>query len=259
MSFTLRDMAFLAAGVEGGTWTPADITTALWLDASDGTTLFNATTGGSLVVDGGTVRRWEDKSGNGRHATNSTGPIYSAANDRLQFNGSTYLQCAPGWGNYWELIAVIKFDNTSALQVPFRESSAGNGSTIIGYTTANTAFYRIRDTLSGLSTSLSSEFGTTTRIVGLSSRTTNRGAVYRDGTQRVDFAVSGSVGANLYLGINGTFLVQGLQGSISEFIVLPAEADTTTRQKLEGYLAHKWGLTTNLPSDHPYKSVAPTA
>ena len=27
---------------------------------------------------------------------------------------------------------------------------------------------------------------------------------------------------------------------------------------VEGYLAHKWGLTARLPSDHPYKSSAPT-
>ena len=25
------------------------------------------------------------------------------------------------------------------------------------------------------------------------------------------------------------------------------------RQKIEGYLAHKWGLTANLPSAHPFK------
>ena len=28
-------------------------------------------------------------------------------------------------------------------------------------------------------------------------------------------------------------------------------------ESAEGYLAHKWGLTSNLPSDHPYKNNAP--
>ena len=28
-------------------------------------------------------------------------------------------------------------------------------------------------------------------------------------------------------------------------------------EKIEGYLAHKWGLTANLPADHPYKINAP--
>jgi hypothetical protein len=33
--------------------------------------------------------------------------------------------------------------------------------------------------------------------------------------------------------------------------------DITTVIKAEGYLAHKWGLTSSLPVSHPYKSVAP--
>lgn len=44
----------------------------LWLDASDASTLFDATSGGSLVVADGGVARWEDKSGNGRHFTQAT-------------------------------------------------------------------------------------------------------------------------------------------------------------------------------------------
>ena len=31
------------------------------------------------------------------------------------------------------------------------------------------------------------------------------------------------------------------------------------RQKTEGYLAHKWGITNVLPSDHPYKNSVPTS
>ncbi len=49
-------------------WTPANISTALWFDAADAATLFNATSGGTAVAADGEVWRWEDKSGNGRHA-----------------------------------------------------------------------------------------------------------------------------------------------------------------------------------------------
>lgn len=34
---------------------------------------------------------------------------------------------------------------------------------------------------------------------------------------------------------------------------------TDDRQKLEGWAAHKYGLTANLPSDHPYKTAPPYA
>jgi hypothetical protein len=37
--------------------------------------------------------------------------------------------------------------------------------------------------------------------------------------------------------------------------IVYADAD---RQRIEGYLAHKWGLVGSLPSGHPYKTAAPT-
>ena len=52
-------------------FSPLQLSPALWLDASDASTLYDATTGGSLVAADGVVARWEDKSGNARHATQS--------------------------------------------------------------------------------------------------------------------------------------------------------------------------------------------
>ncbi len=67
----------------------------LWLDASDASTLYDATSGGSLVGADGGVARWEDKSGNDRHATQGTAgnrPARKAAIqgglDVLRFDGS---------------------------------------------------------------------------------------------------------------------------------------------------------------------------
>lgn len=48
-------------------------------------------------------------------------------------------------------------------------------------------------------------------------------------------------------------------GSLAEFIIIRRPDDVAKRQVVEGYLAHKWGLTANLPSDHPYKTTAPVA
>ena len=45
---------------------------ALWLDAADANTLYDATSGGSLVAPDGQVARWEDKSGNARHFNQNT-------------------------------------------------------------------------------------------------------------------------------------------------------------------------------------------
>ena len=48
-----------------------------------------------------------------------------------------------------------------------------------------------------------------------------------------------------------------MTGDIAEILVGGSTLDTNQRQKIEGYLAHKYGLTGNLPSDHPYKTAAP--
>lgn len=46
--------------------------------------------------------------------------------------------------------------------------------------------------------------------------------------------------------------------ALGEMIILDGVPSTSDRQRVEGYLAHKWLLTGSLPADHPYKSTAPT-
>lgn len=40
-------------------------------------------------------------------------------------------------------------------------------------------------------------------------------------------------------------------------VALINDSSTATVQTFEGYLAHKWGVTGNLPAGHPYKTTAP--
>ena len=74
-----------AAG--GPLWTPADITTELWLDAADAST---------VQVVSGAVAQWDDKSGNGRNAAQASPglrPLLDAASvnglDSITFNDVT--------------------------------------------------------------------------------------------------------------------------------------------------------------------------
>lgn len=97
-AWTLREAEAMR---RAGTWpsafaNPTSLTgLQLWLDASDASTLFDATSGGSLVAADGAVARWEDKSGNGRHFTQSTSGSRPARKtnqqgglDALLFDGS---------------------------------------------------------------------------------------------------------------------------------------------------------------------------
>jgi hypothetical protein len=46
-------------------------------------------------------------------------------------------------------------------------------------------------------------------------------------------------------------------GWVAEAIYTNAKQSTTDRQKIEGILAHKWGLAGELDSSHPYKAAPP--
>ena len=49
------------------------------------------------------------------------------------------------------------------------------------------------------------------------------------------------------------------KAEVAEFIAISDIITTEERQKLESYLAHKWGLSSMLPSSHPYKAASPIA
>lgn len=83
-----------AVEVVVGTTSPMDIAgLKIWLDGTDESTMFTAVSGGNQVTDGDKVARWEDKSGNEHHATNTSSsrrPTYKpfgAAEDAIYFGG----------------------------------------------------------------------------------------------------------------------------------------------------------------------------
>lgn len=46
-------------------------------------------------------------------------------------------------------------------------------------------------------------------------------------------------------------------GAIGEMLIVENDNSLDTQQKIEGYLAWKWGLESNLPVSHPYKTAPP--
>jgi hypothetical protein len=51
---------------------------------------------------------------------------------------------------------------------------------------------------------------------------------------------------------------QGWPGIIAEILIYSGNLALGDRQRVEGYLAAKWGLRGNLPASHPFKAVSPT-
>jgi hypothetical protein len=249
-------------------WTPAQTTTALWLDAADASTLFDATSGGSPVAADGAVARWEDKSGNANHATQSTEanrPVRKASVqnslDILRFDGSNDRftgATRPCTSNAKTIIAVTKRSNTIG------------GSIFCNGTLVVTTFFtrHLFGTFIGgdVITSnvvIGSNLGTqweSFNVASWTQRSSDRAVSYwNNGTNYATSGIPANEAANTGY-IIGSATVNNIEpfpGDFCELVVLNEEASTNTRQRIEGYLAHKWGLTANLPSGHPYRNLPP--
>jgi hypothetical protein len=82
---------------------------------------------------------------------------------------------------------------------------------------------------------------------------------YQDGTSQ---GSNGSVNTNIPFNTTTSYIGNDqnnawTEGNIAEVIFCDEKNSDADRQRIEGYLAHKWGLEANLPAGHPYKNVAP--
>ena len=66
----------------------------------------------------------------------------------------------------------------------------------------------------------------------------------------------GDTATGIYIGTRADSLTT-LTASVAEVIVYSTTPSDQQRQQIEGYLAWKWGLQTNLPAGHPYKNYPP--
>lgn len=243
-------------------WTPAEITTSLWLDSA---------TTDSVILSSGKVSQWLDLSGNENHAiqvTDSLRPIYEDLT--VKFTGSQYL--------------IISHDTTLNL--------ASSGSVAIVYQA--TGGFRIFQKKNGFGNEIDAYFYADSTAIGISAAIATgvqddvnipfvessvwngaNVAMYRDGdlipiASTLGGTISGGVlvPANtaaqnnsdpLYIGArNNNGAIQGFMiGNIQELIISQSAWSLSTKQKIEGYLAHKRGETARLASGHPYKASPP--
>lgn len=101
-------------------------------------------------------------------------------------------------------------------------------------------------------------------VFGIIDYANNNIKYYQDGkliAEKTDaWSASATVTSNTSSGVSriGSNLVANTPTTYFNGSILCAMAGTTTltdenRQKIEGWVAHKYGLTDNLPADHPYK------
>ena len=98
----------------------------------------------------------------------------------------------------------------------------------------------------------------TDRIIACNQK--NGGTVLTvDGQYETTDALNVSTGTNSYcnFGCGRNDDPRQMEGAVQEFMVYSATLSTADRQKVEGYIAHRWDQLARLPADHPYKVRAP--
>lgn len=244
-------------------WTPAEITTALWLDAADA---------GTITLTSGKVSQWRDKSGNSRHVAQATAaaqPVITAAAqnglDVVTFDAGDVLSTSanfPETGNAEFSVFWVSAKTTTAKGCVF---GWGNVGTALGAT----GWYD-DGTYIGIGYGGGHQYYSSAPPAGYNvlGYVKSAGAINTTSDMRINGTGSGTTGHStstpniaaqpFSVGRWAGYTSALLAGSIAELIVLPVAAVAATREFIEGYLAHKWGLAALLPSGHPYKSTPPT-
>lgn len=262
VSNAIRFVMPASGGGGGGDWTPAELTTGkLWLDASDAST---------LTVDGSNrVSDWSNKftgvGGSVAQVTLADQPIYDSVNEYVEWaDTSDGLLASTKWFDSTDpdfmVVALVEFTLLNQTIHRFFQvgDSAGTSIAICAGTTEWN--YRFNNGFRTFSTGPSED------VAYITSWTRASGASYTDSFLHVDgtsiSAAGGGSGSVPNLTEDTSYLGRGQPSNTALIkfreIVVAQDNTTAAREKLEGYMAHKWGLEANLDAAHPYKSAPPT-
>ena len=266
----------------GGNWDPSDsVTTSFHIDAADTS---------SYSLSGSNVSSITDKAGNFSITVNGTPTRVSSALNSLNvwdfsgsgedFTTSDEQNVTDGSGNHWAIGVFLadtvndtqdsfySFENNTVSSGSKRDYavSAGNSSAFNGELDLDgLSSNRISSTIGNLQAFDSAVTLDAFHIVGtIFNKTGNQISARVDGADAFtpvnDY--DRSINQKQDVRIMRNRANERLDGRVAEFFVVGAlpgtgGTDITEFQKAEGYLAHKWGLTGNLPSDHPFKNVSP--
>ncbi len=227
-----------------------------WYDGSD--PLDN----GSQQSNGSTLASWKDKSGRKYHSTSVVGSPTLSKNG-VVFDGSSYYKLPDGAIPFGDssysiyIVAMTGYDTPNVYGSIFGGGVAGGNQNLRVMTTMNpgAAIYT-----SWWGNDIAN--GTTTKNVPFlySTLYESRGAqaIYFNGNKvhNGNPSARGQPAGPNYIGYNSAN--EKMNGTISEIIFFSVSHSQSQQQKIEGYLAWKWGLQGNLPATHPFKSVKPT-
>lgn len=254
-------------------WTPSALgsSLALWLDADDART---------ITLNGSTVSQWNDKSGNNRNVAQATAanqPAYTSnvlnqkpvlrfnhLNDQFLSNTGTFTLSGGA------VLAFVARHSDITMSGNF---STGRAAHPVGWSSFTTFVNHLPADGTPLLSQWVSSTASSSRVLlqdgvpvtmvphvwlEVQSGSTLAGGI--DGTMLTPIAATLSNPPAVVIGTGTTFTGQNqfFDGDLAEVVAIRSNLSTDDRQRLEGYLAWKWGLAGNLPSNHPFRNSPPT-
>jgi hypothetical protein len=242
-------------------WTPANLVyPGVWYDAKDSATITNN--------GGGYVRFWDDKSGNGRtmignilntsFTWDGVDKITSDAAATMSL-GSNLAPNAILRDGVKGILASILTWTSGVIWMKWENADGGSGGRL-GFEGNNRVDWPTDNTSTGSLQSWSATLSSSTfkvlsiRHSGSALTARLNGTQVKTLTNSTQFTNPGSAGGmELFGGPGASYSVC----SIKTFLIC-GDNDLTSEEKLEGYLAWRFGLEGDLDAGHPYKSAAPT-
>lgn len=246
-----------AAPVNG--WTPSDAGALIWLDAQDTAT---------LSEDAGELTAWADKGANAVQVSPTSAanrpvvdPVGLNGLPAIDFDGDDDLE-GPGMALAPDMCLLVIAEigqvvNGSESLIDFQSQNlkvrANNGS----------AFRARFELQNGGTVNLNPS-----PVMDYSGAAHLFLARYDSGSQQIEVWIDGAMVAsgggytNPIAASDNMRLMRHfgsalrLEGKLGEVAAI-SSALAADRERLEGYAAHRWGLTGLLPAGHPYKSAAP--
>jgi hypothetical protein len=233
-------MSWIITGTQKNIWTPALISTTVWLDASDAST---------ITLVGSKVSQWSDKSGNNNHwlqADDSLRPTYTQS----LINGLPGVDVPQD--TFMATANAVLQPDTHTMMAVVRRNSSGNFIDTLGSSTTgpNTVLAQIQSGFNAARFNNSSNVA----VTFFSDATIAVGSVAILGQSH---SPTGNFTSNSVFQMGRETGAAAAPKQYGEVILTTSQLSGYDRERLEGYLAHKWGLTANLPADHPYKTVIP--
>lgn len=249
-------------------WTPDDLSAlVVWLDADD-----------TAFSNNDAVSEWTNKGSGGNTAQSDSAkrPVFKTnvlnGKPGVDFDGSNdCLQIASlALDTYISVFVVAKL--TTAKPFFFEQSANANDSSGFFFYGTSSSHYVVRrgnnrNAFNGTSGWFGSAAAQAGLVIDTASANTPMGKVYKNGTVQADGSVSSnggnslsnsSVTDTLNIGARNNGASLPMDGDLHELIIYNEPLSQANRERVEGYLAWKWGLEDDLPNGHPYKDAPPT-